>query len=140
MVSDTNLSRFIAAQEPVYDRVITELTSGDKRTHWIWYIFPQIDGLGRSHIAQYYALKDCDEVEDYISDSLLYSRLKECTQLVMIHSTLSLEDILHQPDDMKFISSMTAFMLCQSNDKIFQRALEQFNNGDICPKTVESLG
>jgi len=139
MEKPVDLTKFLDAQELVYDRVKSELTSGNKRSHWVWYIFPQVAGLGRSEKAKIYALQSAEEIEAYINHPVLYPRLLECTQLVLNHSFMNLQDVLPQPDDMKFISSMTAFMLCTSDEPVFRKALDVFNKGDMCVKTAEFL-
>ena len=106
-----NLDRFIEAQNKVYDTVISELNSGYKRTHWIWYIFPQIQGLGRSQTARFYAIEDKQEAIDYLNHPVLGERLIECTSIVA-----SQHVVFPYPDDMKLKSSMTLFSLISENE------------------------
>lgn len=103
-----NLTRFITAQDEVYANVVAELKAGEKRTHWIWFIFPQVAGLSHSPTAQYYALQSKDEVEAYFAHPKLGARLFECTRAVLAIEK-SAQQIFGRPDDLKFRSSMTLF-------------------------------
>lgn len=106
-----NLQRFYHAQSLVYDEVISELAEGYKQTHWIWYIFPQREGLGQSYNSQYYGIKSDDEAKAYLADPVLGKRLRECTQLVRSHldAGSTLEDIFAEVDALKFCSCMQLF-------------------------------
>ncbi len=104
-----NLARFVAAQEPVYERVRAELTQGQKTSHWMWFIFPQIAGLGRSPTARAFAISCAEEAGLYGQHAILGPRLSECTRLVNRIEGRALRDIFGSPDDMKFRSSMTLF-------------------------------
>jgi uncharacterized protein (DUF1810 family) len=104
-----DLNRFLSAQEGVYDRALAELKSGQKRTHWMWYIFPQIDGLGRSPTARYYSIKNIEEARQYLNHPVLGKRLLECTEALLAAKGRSLSEIFGYPDDLKFRSSMTLF-------------------------------
>lgn len=104
-----NLERFVEAQEQVLDQVRRELEAGNKRSHWMWFVFPQIEGLGRSGMAQRYAIKSMDEAKAYLSHPELGKRLREWTQLVLNVEGKSLTQIFGTPDNMKFCSSMTLF-------------------------------
>lgn len=104
-----DLERFVDAQEPAYDRVLKELRAGRKTTHWIWFIFPQAKGLGRSAMSERYAIASLDEARAYLAHPILGPRLKECAELVLSHKDVPLEDILGQLDAMKFRSSMDLF-------------------------------
>jgi len=128
-----NLERFVEAQDKVYATVILELNSGYKRTHWIWYIFPQIQGLGRSETARYYAIKDKEEALAYLNHPVLGDRLIECTSIVANHTV-----VFPHPDDMKLKSSMTLFSLLSKND-IFNSVLTSYYDGDKDMKTVNLL-
>jgi uncharacterized protein (DUF1810 family) len=104
-----DLNRFLSAQEGVYDRALAELKSGQKRTHWMWYIFPQIDGLGRSPTARYYSIKNIEEARQYLNHPVRGKRLLECTEALLAAKGRSLSEIFGYPDDLKFRSSMTLF-------------------------------
>ena len=104
-----HLDRFVEAQAPVFDRVRAELAAGEKRTHWMWFIFPQVRGLGSSFMAQRFAISGLDEAGAYLRHALLGPRLRECTRLVNAQSGHSVGEIFGSPDDLKFRSSMTLF-------------------------------
>ncbi|MFB9952856.1 DUF1810 domain-containing protein [Rhizobium puerariae] len=134
-----DLMRFVDAQAPVYQRVIDELRDGRKRTHWIWYIFPQVAGLGFSIMSQRFAISSKAEAEAYLHHPLLAGRLMDCTEAVLSHKNLSAHDILGSPDDMKFRSSMTMFEAASKKGSPFERALEQFYHGERDDKTLALL-
>ncbi|MFN2285766.1 MAG: DUF1810 domain-containing protein, partial [Anaerolineae bacterium] len=104
-----DLSRFLKAQEPVYARVLSELRGGQKRTHWMWFIFPQIDGLGFSATTKYYAIKSLTEARYYLEHPVLAARLLECAEAVLAVKGRSISEIFGYPDDLKLKSSMTLF-------------------------------
>jgi uncharacterized protein (DUF1810 family) len=124
-----NLSRFTSAQQRVYGTVCTELTRGRKETHWIWFIFPQVDGLGRSRTAKQYAIKSRDEAVAYLATPLLGARLIECTKLVLAVPKKSAHEIFGSPDDMKFRSSMTLFDAVDDGN-LYRQALDHFYGGE----------
>jgi len=130
---ETSLERFVDAQEKVYADVISELNSGYKQTHWIWYIFPQIQGLGRSEIAKYYAIKDKAEALAYLNHPVLGQRLIECTSIVAKQQVIFL-----YPDDMKLKSSMTLFSFV-SNNNLFDQVLVRYYGGEKDRRTIELL-
>jgi uncharacterized protein (DUF1810 family) len=132
-----NLSRFTSAQQGVYETVCTELTRGRKQTHWIWFIFPQVDGLGHSPTAKQYAIKSRDEAVAYLATPLLGTRLIECTKMVLAVPNKSAHEIFGSPDDMKFRSSMTLFDAVDGG-KIYRKALEHFY-GERDPATLVIL-
>ena len=103
------LSRFIKAQDKIYDRVLHELRSGRKRTHWMWFVFPQIAGLGYSSTTQYYSIKSAEEARQYLKHPVLGERLRECAETILALEGLSVEEIFGYPDDLKLKSSMTLF-------------------------------
>ena len=133
-----NLERFVVAQERVFKHVLAELKAGTKISHWMWFIFPQIRGLGRSSISVEYAISSRDEAQAYLQHPVLGPRLKECTRLVLQVDSRSATDIFDTPDDMKFRSSMTLFAQV-SPDEIFQRALQKYFKGVPDPLTLERL-
>ena len=110
-----NLERFVSAQEPIYRQVLSELRSGMKTSHWMWFIFPQIRGLGRSPVSIEYAISSREEAAAYLQHRVLGPRLKECTRLVLHVTGRSAEEIFGSPDDMKFRSSMTLFAQASTN-------------------------
>jgi uncharacterized protein (DUF1810 family) len=132
------LQRFIDAQAPAYAQVMSELRSGRKRSHWMWFVFPQIAGLGHSAMARRYAIASGDEAVAYLEHPILGSRLRECTQTVCGIQDRSIGDILASPDDIKFRSSMTLFEAV-SDDRIFPSALEKFCAGESDPATLAIL-
>jgi len=134
-----HLNRFIKAQETVYNSVVCELKYGQKRSHWIWFIFPQIDGLGHSETARYYAIKSIQEAQDYLHHPVLGARLQECTQAVLNIEGQTLAYIFGYPDDRKFKSSMTLFAYVSSPGSVFEQALEQYCHGEQDSKTLELI-
>ena len=128
MTDPFELQRFIDAQAPVYTQVMSELRSGRKRSHWIWFIFPQIAGLGHSAMARRYAIASRDEAVAYLAHPTLGPKLRECTQVVCDIQGRSIEQILGSPDDIKFRSSMTLFEAV-SGDPMFRNALDKFCAG-----------
>jgi uncharacterized protein (DUF1810 family) len=99
---DPDLIRFLDAQDEIYDQVVAELTNGSKRTHWMWFIFPQLAGLGRSAMARRYAIRDLDQAQRYLADSILTPRLRQVTKLMIDQKAKSALEILGSPDDLKF--------------------------------------
>lgn len=134
-----NLERFVEAQAPVFRQVIAELQKGRKMSHWMWFIFPQIRGLGRSETAVEFAISGLDEARAYLTHPVLGPRLKECTQLVLLVENRPLAQILGSPDDMKFRSSMTLFAQVSPGDDIFSRALQKYFRGIPDSMTLERL-
>lgn len=126
MTDAYNLNRFLDAQEGVYDTVLDELRAGRKSSHWIWFIFPQIAGLGRSGMAQQFAIGSLDEAKAYLQHPVLGPRLRECTQLVLDVEGRSVEEIFGYPDYLKFRSCLTLFMTATSGNKIFKDALLKY--------------
>ena len=142
-VTEPDLLRFVNAQSDVYNQVTDELTKGRKRTHWMWFIFPQLAGLGHSSMAQRYAILDLDQARRYLADPLLGSRLRHDVRLMMSHEEKSALDILGSPDDLKFRSCLTLFAQAASDDAdhvLFNQALDQFYCGNGDPRTKELLG
>jgi uncharacterized protein (DUF1810 family) len=134
-----NLQRFVDAQHPIYAKVRDELRAGQKETHWMWFIFPQIEGLGTSPTAVEYAISGIDEAKAYLEHPLLGFRLRECTQLVNAVNGRSIENIFGYPDHMKFQSSMTLFAHISPSDKMFIAALTKYFQGELDRKTLERL-
>jgi uncharacterized protein (DUF1810 family) len=134
-----NLQRFVDTQEGVFEAVCTELREGQKRTHWMWFIFPQLAGLGHSTMAIKYAISSRQEAEAYLKHPLLGPRLRECTRLVTVVEGRSIKQIFGSPDDLKFRSSMTLFAITASDNQIFKYALQKYFAGEFDQLTVERL-
>ena len=134
-----NLERFVIAQNSVFKQVLSELKAGTKMSHWMWFIFPQIRGLGRSSISLEYAISSRNEAQAYLQHPILGPRLKECTRLVLQVEGRSATDIFDSPDDMKFRSSMTLFAQASVGVDIFQRALQKYFNGTPDQLTLDRL-
>ncbi|MBO1924000.1 DUF1810 domain-containing protein [Thiomicrorhabdus sp. 6S3-12] len=122
------LQRFIDGQSQVYDTVLSELHAGHKQTHWMWFIFPQLDGLGSRPWTVFYSIKSIGEARAYLEHPLLGERLIKCTETVMQHRTKSLLEIFGKPDNRKFCSCMTLFAAV-SDKPVFQQAIDSFCNG-----------
>jgi uncharacterized protein (DUF1810 family) len=141
-VTDADLVRFLDAQSDVHDEVTKELTEGRKQTHWMWFVFPQLEGLGHSSMAQRYAIRDLDQARRYLAHPLLGSRLRRDVRLMTSHKGKSALDILGSPDDLKFRSCLTLFAEAASDgsDKaLFKQALDQYYGGKADPRTMELL-
>lgn len=134
-----NLQRFLDAQERVYDTVLDELRTGRKSSHWIWFIFPQIAGLGPSGMAQKFAIASLEEAKAYLQHPVLGLRLRECTQLVLDVDGRSAEEIFGYPDHLKFRSCMTLFMTATTDNKIFKDALLKYFDGKPDTLTLDLL-
>ena len=140
MTDPFDLERFVEAQaSPVYPRVLSELRQGRKQSHWMWFIFPQLAGLGHSLMAQRFALRSRDEAVAYLRHGVLGPRLSECTALVNAVEGRTIREILGSPDDLKFGSSMTLFAAVSSNPE-FAAAIAKFYGGTPDRKTLELLG
>ena len=135
-----NLSRFVSAQARDYEIAREELRNGRKRTHWIWYIFPQIDGLGYSANSKLYAIKSKTEAQKYLEHPLLGARLLECANLLLKLEGRSASEIFGSPDDLKLKSSMTLFAAVQNQEPAFARVLDKYFQGKRDITTIELLG
>ena len=133
------LQRFVEAQAPVIDRVRAELAQGCKRSHWMWFVFPQIAGLGFSAMAQRYAIGSLNEAQAYLAHPVLGPRLEECTQLVLKVEDRAASDIFGWPDDMKFRSSMTLFAEAARDNPVFAEALKKCFDGEPDAETLKRL-
>jgi uncharacterized protein (DUF1810 family) len=138
MTDPFDLQRFLDAQAPVYPRVLAELRRGQKQSHWMWFIFPQLAGLGHSAMAQRYAIASCDEAVAYLGHAVLGSRPRECTALVAAVDGRTIREILGSPDDLKFHSSMTLFGAVSSNPE-FSAAIAKFCGGNPDQRTLNLL-
>jgi uncharacterized protein (DUF1810 family) len=142
-MTETDLIRFVNAQDRIYTQVVAELTDGCKRTHWMWFIFPQLAGLGRSPMAQRYAIRDLDQARLYLADPILGARLRQVVRLMMAHNGKSALEILGSPDDLKFRSCLTLFREAASDNcdrVLFTEALDQFYRSEADTRTLELLG
>jgi uncharacterized protein (DUF1810 family) len=134
-----DLQRFVDAQDRVFEQVRQELQDGSKRSHWMWFVFPQIAGLGFSQMAARYAISSLAEATAYLAHPVLGPRLKECTQLVLQVEGRSIRQIFGQPDDMKFRSSMTLFARAAPDEPIFTKALQKYFGGELDRMTLERI-
>jgi len=139
-VSDPyDLQRFVDAQNPVYEQVCAELRNGQKEGHWMWFIFPQLRGLGHSQMATKFAISSRQEAQAYLKHPILGPRLAECTRLVNLVEGRAISQIFGYPDDLKFRSSMSLFATVASKDKIFKDALQKYCGGKPDRLTIERL-
>ena len=133
------LHRFVDAQEDIYEDVIRELKGGVKRSHWVWFIFPQIAGLGHSSTAKYFELHSLEEVQAYLKHQTLGTRMMQWTEIVLTHIGITALEIFGDIDELKFRSSMTLFAHITDQGSIFEKALEQFFDGIPDPRTLEII-
>ncbi|SLN75800.1 DUF1810 domain-containing protein [Oceanibacterium hippocampi] len=141
-MTDPDLSRFVEAQAAVFDTVIAELTAGRKQSHWMWFVFPQIGGLGHRPTARHFAISDLDQARRYLADPLLGARLRSCARLMLRHAGRTAGDILGTPDDLKLRSSATLFReaACDPADiALFQSLLDGFFDGMPDNRSLERL-
>ncbi|MCH2240726.1 MAG: DUF1810 domain-containing protein [Aquabacterium sp.] len=134
------LARFAQAQAPVWDAVVAELTAGRKRSHWMWFVFPQLRGLGHSTMARHYGISGLDEARAYAAHALLGPRLRQATALVLGHAGRPLQQIFSPPDDLKFGSCMTLFAAAVPDEPVFAQALRQHLGGRGDERTLALLG
>jgi len=140
MTDPFGLSRFVDAQAKCYDQALAELRAGDKRSHWMWFVFPQIEGLGRSPTAHFYAISGREEARAYLAHHLLGARLRECTQAMLAHAgKLTPRDILGPVDALKFRSSMTLFEAAADDPAPFCAALDRLCDGERDRATLDRL-
>ncbi len=134
------LEHFVAAQDRVYAEVTAELRAGRKQTHWMWFIFPQLTGLGRSPMAERYGLADLTAARAYLAHAVLGPRLRSCTKLVNAVAGRTAHEIFGSPDDLKFRSSMTLFARADPGEPAFRAALDRYYGGGEDPRTLARLG
>jgi uncharacterized protein (DUF1810 family) len=134
-----HLQRFVNAQNPVFEQVCAELRQGRKRTHWMWFIFPQIKGLGSSPTAIEFAISSLQEAEAYVRHPILGPRLRECSRLLTLVEGRSIDQIFGYPDDLKFHSSMTLFASTTGENQIFKDALKKYFAGELDRLTLGHL-
>ena len=139
MTDNYNLQRFLDAQDYAYDTILDELRAGRKVSHWIWFIFPQITGLGHSGMAQRFAITSLDEAKAYLQHPVLGPRLRACTQLVLDVNGQSAEEIFGYPDHLKFRSCMTLFLTATTDNKVFNDALLKYFDGKPDTLTLDFL-
>lgn len=135
-----DLVRFTSAQEAVYGRALAEILSGDKRSHWMWFIFPQIDGLGFSLTAKHYAIKSPKETRQYLAHPMLGPRLLECAEAILAVEGRSAFEIFGSRDDLKLKSCMTLFESVAGQNSVFGRVLDKYYQGIRDKRTQEILG
>lgn len=134
-----NLQRFVDAQQPVYARVCNELAAGKKRSHWMWFVFPQIQGLGHSDMARKFAIMSIDEARAYLEHPILGARLRECCRLVENVQGRSVDDIFGYPDNLKFHSSLTLFAQASADSHIFAGCLQKYFDGKPDAATLHRI-
>ena len=140
MAAPFDLQRFVAAQDACYDTVLAELRRGRKESHWMWFVFPQIAGLGRSATAQYYAIGSLDEARAYLSHPRLGPRLRECVAAAMAVPDRTAEEVFGSIDAVKLCSSLTLFASAAPDEPLFHAALDKYFSGSKDPLTLELLG
>ncbi|MCD5979390.1 DUF1810 domain-containing protein [Pseudomonas quasicaspiana] len=134
-----NLQRFVDAQDPVLEQVLKELTAGRKQSHWMWFVFPQIAGLGHSEMARRYAITCLDEAQAYLAHPLLGARLEQCAKIIEPQLQWTARQIFGSPDDLKLHSSMTLFAIAAPQHKVFQSVLNTFFDGTHDAYTQEKI-
>ena len=134
-----SLERFIDAQELVYPQVLNELHTGQKRTHWMWFIFPQLRGLGSSTNAHFYGLASIREAQDYLAHPVLGARLSECTEILLSIENLTAFEIFSSPDDLKLQSCLTLFQQASPETHLFAKALNHYFRGVLDQGTLDLL-
>ncbi len=134
-----DLERFVAAQAQDFERALGELQRGRKQSHWIWYIFPQVAGLGHSSMAQKYAIQSREEAVAFLNHPVLGSRLRQCCEALLRHRGRRVEDIMGYPDDLKLRSSMTLFAVVDEGENIFREVLKVFYSGERDERTMDFL-
>lgn len=134
------MNRFLIAQERVFDQALSEILSGKKRTHWMWFVFPQLKGLGFSEMAQYYSIQSLDEAKEYLNHPILGQRLNLITHELLLLSENDANVVFGSPDDMKLKSCMTLFSLIDSSkERVFRKVLDKYFNGEVDVKTIDLI-
>ena len=134
-----NLSRFIEAQETTYERAMLELARGRKDSHWIWYVFPQINGLGNSETTKFYSIKSLEEGRAYLKHPILGQRLVEACEILLNLKDASINKVMGFPDDLKLLSSMTLFETFSESNSVFTRIIEVYFDGERDEATLEII-
>ena len=133
------MDRFLTAQENVYEKALAEIVKGKKRTHWMWFIFPQFRGLGQSEMSVFYGIKDVEEAKEYLAHPILGARLIEISTALLAHKDKSPIAIMGDIDAVKLRSSMTLFAMISEENSVFDQVLQQFYKGKMCTKTLSIL-
>lgn len=139
MTGKDQLKKFLTAQESDYSVALAEIKSGRKRSHWMWYIFPQIEGLGYSETSKYYALSNLQEALQYLQHPILGKRLVEISSTLLNLPTSNATEVFGTPDDLKLRSSMTLFAEVPDTSPVFQKILEKYFKGKKDPRTIEKI-
>ena len=139
MIADTDIVRFIKAQENIYPQVVKELRQGRKTSHWMWFIFPQIKDLGFSDTSKYYAIKSIKEAKEYLLHPVLGKRLQECCEILIEIKNKTASDIFGYPDDVKFLSSLTLFSYVSPEEKVYADLLKKYFKDKRDEKTLGIL-
>lgn len=134
-----DLDRFVEAQKGVYDQALAEIRSGQKQTHWMWFVFPQLAGLGSSPMARKYAIQNLDEAREYLKHGVLGARLRECAEAVVSVSGKSAREIFGSPDDLKLRSCATLFAQVSPEDSVFHRIIRQYYSSEPDEETIRLL-
>lgn len=134
-----DLTRFVEAQQRDYRQALDELCAGAKRSHWIWYVFPQLRGLGRSEMAEHYGISGLDEARAYLAHPLLGPRLEDCARALLSHRGRPVRQIMGSPDDLKLRSSMTLFHAAAPTQPLFAEVLQAFYDGEQDAATLQRL-
>jgi uncharacterized protein (DUF1810 family) len=134
------LERFVRAQDPLMEKALAELRAGRKESHWMWFVFPQLRGLGHSAMAERFGISSLEEARAYLDHPVLGPRLIECTKLVNEVKGRPAEEIFGYPDDMKFLSSMTLFAHASSGNEVFEEAVKKYFGGKFDGATLQRLG
>ncbi len=134
-----DLARFVEAQQRDYQQALDELRAGAKRSHWIWYVFPQLRGLGRSEMAEHYGISGLDEARAYLAHPLLGKRLEDCARALLSHRGRPVRQIMGSPDDLKLRSSMTLFQAAAPQQPLFAEVLQAFYDGEQDAATLQRL-
>jgi uncharacterized protein (DUF1810 family) len=139
MTSDNTLNRFVSAQQDIYAQAVKELHSGKKTTHWMWFIFPQIDGLGHSPTAKYYSVKNIEEAKEYAAHPVLGKRLLECCNILLETNGSSADEIFGYPDNLKLKSCLTLFNYVATGQQVFGELLKKYFGGEKDEQTLSIL-
>ena len=138
-MKDYNIQRFIEAHRGSFDVALGEIRAGYKVSHWMWYIFPQIKGLGRSEMAKYYAIEDLDEAKAYLAEPVLAEHMQKICEALLENESSNAEEVMGRPDDLKLRSSMTLFKEADPGNEIYQKVLDKFFDGEADGKTLKIL-
>ena len=134
-----SLERFVEAQDRVYERVREELQRGEKRSHWMWFVFPQLAGLGRSDMARRYAIASLEEARAYLAHPMLGARLRECVGILNDLEGRTIHQVMEYPDDLKLRSCLTLFARAAADEQAFRDALDKYYAGEMDPETLRLL-